>query len=80
MRFPNKVTIGAILTIRDLVKKQLRGAIQRPLIVASRHIPCHAGFPSIPSARLHFCARPVGGAVNPAMHLREPALPVLTSR
>ena len=43
-RFPTQVKIGAVERIRDLVNLQLPGVALRPLPVAPRQIPFHAGF------------------------------------
>ena len=43
-RFPTQVKIGTVERIRDLVNLQLPGVLLRPLPVAPRQIPYHAGF------------------------------------
>ena len=43
-RFPTQVKIGTVERIRDLVNLQLPGVAMRPLSVAPRQIPYHAGF------------------------------------
>ena len=43
-RFPTQVKIGPVLQIRQLVNSQLPGIATRPLPVAPRQIPYHAGF------------------------------------
>ena len=43
-RFPTQVKIGTVERIRDLVNLQLPGVSLRPLPVAPRQIPFHAGF------------------------------------
>ena len=43
-RFPTQVKIGTVERIRDLVNLQLPGVSMRPLPVAPRQIPYHAGF------------------------------------
>lgn len=43
-RFPTQVKIGTVERIRDLVNLQLPGVTVRPLPVAPRQIPYHAGF------------------------------------
>jgi type VI secretion system protein ImpJ len=43
-RFPTQVKIGTVEKIRDLVNLQLPGVTLRPLPVAPRQIPYHAGF------------------------------------
>ena len=43
-RFPTQVKIGTVERIRDLVNLQLPGVVVRPLPVAPRQIPYHAGF------------------------------------
>ncbi len=43
-RFPTQVKIGAVEHIRELVNVQLPGIRVRPLPVAPRQIPYHAGF------------------------------------
>lgn len=43
-RFPTQVKIGTVERIRDLVQLQLPGVGIRPLPVAPRQIPYHAGF------------------------------------
>jgi type VI secretion system protein ImpJ len=43
-RFPTQVKIGTVERIRDLVNLQLPGVSLRPLPVAPRQIPYHAGF------------------------------------
>ena len=43
-RFPTQVKIGPVERIRDLVNLQLPGIGLRPLPVAPRQIPYHAGF------------------------------------
>lgn len=43
-RFPTQVKIGPVERIRDLVNLQLPGVELRPLPVAPRQIPYHAGF------------------------------------
>lgn len=43
-RFPTQVKIGPVERIRDLVNLQLPGVGLRPLPVAPRQIPYHAGF------------------------------------
>lgn len=43
-RFPALVKIGAVERIRDLVNLQLPGVALRPLPVAPRQLPFHAGF------------------------------------
>jgi type VI secretion system protein ImpJ len=42
-RFPTQVKIGPVERIRDLVNLQLPGVVLRPLPVAPRQIPFHAG-------------------------------------
>ena len=42
-RFPTQVKIGPVERIRDLVNLQLPGVALRPLPVAPRQIPYHAG-------------------------------------
>ncbi len=44
LRFPTQVKIGPAEKIRDLVNFQLQGVVLRPLPVAPRQIPFHAGF------------------------------------
>ena len=44
VRFPTQVKIGTVERIRDLVNLQLPGVTVRPLPVAPRQIPYHAGF------------------------------------
>ncbi|MDE2160096.1 MAG: type VI secretion system baseplate subunit TssK [Burkholderiales bacterium] len=44
MRFPTQVKIGPAERIRDLVNLQLPGVMLRPLPVAPRQIPFHAGY------------------------------------
>jgi len=44
VRFPTQVKIGTVERIRDLVNLQLPGVTLRPLPVAPRQIPYHAGF------------------------------------
>lgn len=44
VRFPTQVKIGPVERIRDLVNLQLPGIALRPLPVAPRQIPYHAGF------------------------------------
>jgi type VI secretion system protein ImpJ len=43
-RFPTQVKIGTVERIRDLVNLQLPGVLMRPLPVAPRQIPYHAGY------------------------------------
>jgi type VI secretion system protein ImpJ len=43
-RFPTQVKIGPVERIRDLVNLQLPGVTLRPLPVAPRQIPYHAGY------------------------------------
>jgi type VI secretion system protein ImpJ len=43
-RFPTQVKIGTVERIRDLVNLQLPGVVLRPLPVAPRQIPYHAGY------------------------------------
>lgn len=43
-RFPTQVKIGTVERIRDLVNLQLPGVALRPLPIAPRQIPYHAGF------------------------------------
>ena len=43
-RFPTQVKIGSVETIRQLVNVQLPGIKLRPLPVAPRQVPFHAGF------------------------------------
>ena len=43
-RFPTQVKIGTVEHIRDLVNLQLPGVLLRPLPVAPRQIPYHAGY------------------------------------
>ncbi|MBQ0930393.1 type VI secretion system baseplate subunit TssK [Ideonella sp. 4Y16] len=43
-RFPTQVKIGPVERIRDLVNLQLPGVTLRPMPVAPRQIPYHAGF------------------------------------
>jgi type VI secretion system protein ImpJ len=43
-RFPTQVKIGAVERIRDLVQLQLPGVSVRPLPVAPRQLPYHAGY------------------------------------
>ena len=43
-RFPTQVKIGTVERIRDLVTLQLPGVGMRPLPIAPRQIPFHAGF------------------------------------
>lgn len=44
MRFPGQVKIGPVERFRDLISLQLPGVGVRPLPVAPRQIPFHAGF------------------------------------
>lgn len=44
LRFPTQVRVGPVERIRDLVNLQLPGIVLRPLPVAPRQIPYHAGF------------------------------------
>ena len=44
VRFPAQVKIGTVERIRDLVQLQLPGVTVRPMPVAPRQIPYHAGF------------------------------------
>lgn len=44
LRFPTQAKVGTIEKIRDLVNLQLQGIALRPLPVAPRQIPYHAGF------------------------------------
>ena len=43
-RFPATIKIGSVEKIRELVNLQLPGVTLRPLAVAPRQIPYHAGF------------------------------------
>jgi type VI secretion system protein ImpJ len=43
-RFPSQIKIGPVEKIRELVNLQLPGVALRPLPVAPRQIPYHAGF------------------------------------
>jgi type VI secretion system protein ImpJ len=43
-RFPGQVKIGPVERFRDLISLQLPGVGVRPLPVAPRQIPFHAGF------------------------------------
>jgi type VI secretion system protein ImpJ len=43
-RFPSQIKIGPVEKIRQLVNLQLPGIVLRPLPVAPRQIPYHAGF------------------------------------
>jgi type VI secretion system protein ImpJ len=43
-QFPQQLKIGPVEKIRDLVNLQLPGVTMRPLPVAPRQIPYHAGF------------------------------------
>ena len=43
-RFPAQVKIGTVERIRDIVQVQLPGVPMRPMPVAPRQIPSHAGF------------------------------------
>lgn len=43
-RFPSQVKIAPVETIRELISTQLPGLLTRPLPVAPRQIPYHAGF------------------------------------
>ena len=43
-RFPTQVKIGPAERLRDLIQLQLPGVMLRPLPVAPRQIPFHAGF------------------------------------
>ena len=43
-RFPTQVKIGTVERIRDLVNLQLPGVTLRPLPVAPRQVPYHAGY------------------------------------
>jgi type VI secretion system protein ImpJ len=43
-RFPTQCKIGPVERIRDLIQLQLPGVILRPMQVAPRQIPYHAGF------------------------------------
>ena len=42
--FPRQVKIGSVETIRELVNLQLPGVLLRPLPVAPRQLPFHAGY------------------------------------
>ena len=44
MRFPTQAKLGPVEKIRELVNLQLPGIALRPLPVAPRQIPFHAGF------------------------------------
>lgn len=43
-RFPSQVKLGPVEKLRDLVNLQLQGIVLKPLPVAPRQIPFHAGF------------------------------------
>jgi type VI secretion system protein ImpJ len=43
-RFPAQLKIGTVERIRDIVQVQLPGVPIRPMAVAPRQIPYHAGF------------------------------------
>ena len=43
LKFPAQVKIGPVEKIRDLVNLQLPGVVLRPLPIAPRQIPYHAG-------------------------------------
>jgi type VI secretion system protein ImpJ len=68
VRFPTQTKIGTTDTIRDLITLQLPGVPLRPLPVAPRQIPYHAGFNYFELDKGHELWRQVAASGGMAMH------------
>lgn len=68
-RFPTQTKIGTIEKIRDLVNLQLQGIPLRPLPVAPRQIPYHAGFNYFELDKGHDLWRQLPTSGGMAMHI-----------
>jgi type VI secretion system protein ImpJ len=68
-RFPTQTKIGTIEKIRDLVNLQLQGIPLRPLPVAPRQIPYHAGCNYFELDKGHELWRQLGSSGGMAMHI-----------
>lgn len=69
IRFPTQTKIGTIEKIRDLVNLQLPGIPLRPLPVAPRQIPYHAGFSYFELDKGHELWRQLATSGGMAMHI-----------
>ncbi|GAA4333560.1 type VI secretion system baseplate subunit TssK [Pigmentiphaga soli] len=69
VRFPTQVKIGPVERIRDLVNLQLPGVGLRPLPVAPRQIPYHAGFNYFELDRANDLWKQLERTGNLAMHI-----------
>lgn len=67
--FPAKVKIGSVEKIRDLVNLQLPGISLRPLPVAPRQLPFHAGFTYFELDKKSDYWQPLLTSVGFAMHI-----------
>ena len=67
--FPAKVKIGSVEKIRDLVNLQLAGIALRPLPVAPRQLPFHAGFTYFELDKNSEYWRPMLTSAGFAMHV-----------
>lgn len=68
-RFPTQTKIGTIERIRDLVNLQLQGVPLRPLPVAPRQIPYHAGYNYFELDKSHEMWRQLGTSGGMALHV-----------
>jgi type VI secretion system protein ImpJ len=68
-RFPAQIKIGTIEKIRDLVNLQLQGIPLRPLPVAPRQIPYHAGFNYFELDKGHEMWRQLATSGGMALHI-----------
>ena len=68
-RFPTQTKIGTTEKIRDLVNLQLQGVPLRPLPVAPRQIPYHAGFNYFELDKAHELWRQLPTSGGMAMHI-----------
>jgi type VI secretion system protein ImpJ len=69
--FPAKVKIGSVEKIRDLVNLQLPGIGLRPLPVAPRQLPFHAGYTYFELDRNSEYWKPLLNSVGFAMHVPD---------
>ncbi len=69
--FPAKVKIGSVEKIRDLVNLQLPGIGLRPLPVAPRQLPFHAGFTYFELDRNSEYWKPLANSAGFAMHVPD---------
>jgi type VI secretion system protein ImpJ len=68
-QFPAQVKIGPVEKIRDLINLQLPGVTLRPLPVAPRELPFHAGFSYFEMDSRHELWRELDTSAAMALHV-----------